>query len=202
MIAEPFQEAYWKFVDMSTVAKRLEERETLSFTARTVDGRWLTMIIVPQGYDKDGKLCTVLVANRDVTEEKEREIAQDRNLRNALAAAEHANRAKTAFLNNMSHDIRTPMNAVIGFTALATAHIDNKELVLDYLKKIHTSGQHLLSLINDVLDMSRIESGSVRIEYTAVHLPDILQDLRTIIAGICYIPSSRSCHIDTQDVRP
>ena len=59
---------------------------------------------------------------------------------------------KTVFLNNMSHDIRTPMNAVIGFTALATTHIDNKELVLDYLKKIHISGQHLLSLINDVLD--------------------------------------------------
>ncbi|MFR8905466.1 MAG: sensor histidine kinase [Blautia wexlerae] len=159
---------------MSTVAKRLEERETLSFTAQTVDERWLTMIIVPQGYDKDGKLCTVLVANRDATEEKEREIEQDRNLRNALAAAEHANRAKTAFLNNMSHDIRTPMNAVIGFTALATTHIDNKGACSGLSEKIHTSGQHLLSLINDVLDMSRIESGSVRIEYTVVHLPDIL----------------------------
>ena len=65
------------------MAKRLEERETLSFTARTVDERWMTMIIVPQGYDKDGKLCTVLVAIRDATEEKEREIAQDRNLRSA-----------------------------------------------------------------------------------------------------------------------
>ena len=157
------------------------------------------MIIVPQGYDKDGKLCTVLVANRDVTEEKEREIEQDKNLRNALAVAEHANRAKTAFLNNMSHDIRTPMNAVIGFTALATTHIDNKELVLDYLKKIHTSGEHLLSLINDILDMSRIESGSVQIEYTTVHLPDILQDLRTIIAGSVY-SKKQKLHIDIQNV--
>ena len=199
VIAEPFQEAYRKFVDISTVAKRLEERETLSFTARTVDERWMTMIIVPQGYDKDGKLCTVLVANRDVTEEKEREIAQDRNLRNALAAAEHANRAKTVFLNNMSHDIRTPMNAVIGFTALATAHIDNKELVLDYLKKIHISGQHLLSLINDVLDMSRIENGSVRIEYTVVHLPDILHDLKTIIQESVH-SKQQELYIDTQDV--
>ena len=199
VIAEPFQEAYWEFVDMSTVAKRLEERETLSFTTQTVDGRWLTLIIVPQGYDKEGKLCTVLIANRDVTEEKEREIEQDKNLRNALAAAEHANKAKTAFLNNMSHDIRTPMNAIIGFTALATAHIGSKELVLDYLKKIHTSGQHLLSLINDVLDMSRIESGSVRIEYTTVHLPDVLHDLRTIIQG--YVHSKQQeLYIDTQDV--
>ena len=199
VIAEPFQEAYWKFVDISTVVKRLEGRETLSFTARTVDERWMTMIIVPQGYDEDGKLCTVLVANRDVTEEKEREIAQDRNLRNALAAAEDANRAKTVFLNNMSHDIRTPMNAVIGFTALATAHIDNKELVLDYLKKIHISGQHLLSLINDVLDMSRIENGSVRIEYTVVHLPDILHDLKTIIQESVH-SKQQELYIDTQDL--
>ena len=199
VIAEPFQKAYWEFVDISTVAKRLEERETLSFTARTVDERWMTMIIVPQGYDKDGKLCTVLVAIRDATEEKEREIAQDRNLRNALAAAEHANRAKTVFLNNMSHDIRTPMNAVIGFTALATTHIDNKELVLDYLKKIHISGQHLLSLINDVLDMSRIENGSVRIEYTVVHLPDILHDLKTIIQESVH-SKQQELYIDTQDL--
>ena len=199
VIAEPFQKAYREFISMSTVAKRLEKREMLSFTAQTVDERWLTMIIVPQGYDKNGKLCTVLVANRDATEEKEREIEQDKNLRNALAAAEHANKAKTVFLNNMSHDIRTPMNAIIGFTALATAHIDNTELVLDYLKKIHTSGQHLLSLINDVLDMSRIESGSVEIEYAAVHLPDILNDLKTIIHGSSY-SRQQKLTIDTQDI--
>lgn len=199
VIAEPFQKAYREFISMSTVAKRLEKREMLSFTAQTVDERWLTMIIVPQGYDKNGKLCTVLVANRDATEEKEREIEQDKNLRNALAAAEHANKAKTVFLNNMSHDIRTPMNAIIGFTALATAHIDNTELVLDYLKKIHTSGQNLLSLINDVLDMSRIESGSVEIEYAAVHLPDILNDLKTIIQGSSY-SRQQKLSIDTQDI--
>ena len=147
------------------MAKRLEDREALSFTVQMTDGKWLTMIVVPQGYDKDGKLCTVLVANRDVTEEKEREIEQDKNLRNALA----------------------------------TTHIDNKELVLDYLKKIHTSGEHLLGLINDVLDMSRIESGSVQIEYTTVHLPDILQDLRTIMQGSVYAKEQK-LHIDIQNI--
>ena len=199
VIAEPFRKAYWEFVDTSTVAERLEGREMLSFTARTVDEKWLVMIVVPQGYDKDGTLRTVLVANRDATEEKEREIEQDRNLRNALAEAEHANKAKTTFLNNMSHDIRTPMNAIIGFTALATTHIDSKERVLGYLKKIHTASQHLLSLINDVLDMSRIESGSVRIEYATVHLPDILHDLRTIIQGNIQ-SKKQELFIDAQDV--
>lgn len=72
--------------------------------------------------------------------------------------AESANSAKTTFLNNMLHDIRTPMNAIIGFTSLAASHVDNKDKVKEYLSKISTSSEHLLSLINDILDMSRIES--------------------------------------------
>ena len=97
-----------------------------------------------------------------------------------LDAAERANHAKTTFLNSMSHDIRTPMNAIIGFTALAQSHLDQPEQVEDYLGKIMTSSQHLLSLINDVLDMSRIESGKVKIEEKPLHLPDVLNDLHTI----------------------
>ena len=93
----------------------------------------------------------ILIGMALTKEYRQRELLVD-----ALNAAERANRAKTTFLNNMSHDIRTPMNAIIGFTALAGAHVDEPELVQDYLK-ILTSGQHLLSLINDVLDMSRIE---------------------------------------------
>ena len=73
------------------------------------------------------------------------------------------------------------MNAIIGFTSLAAEHLDDREIIRDYLEKISTSGKHLLSLINDVLDMSRIESGSVKIEKTNVHLPDVLEDLKTII---------------------
>ena len=94
--------------------------------------------------------------------------------------AQQANRAKTVFLNNMSHDIRTPMNAIIGFTALATKSIDNKETVLDYLTKIAQSSDHLLSLINDILDMSRIESGKVTIDEKEEELSDILHGIRNI----------------------
>ncbi len=110
------------------------------------------------------------------------ELAENREeLRNALSAAEHANHAKTVFLNNMSHDIRTPMNAIIGFTALAQKHIDQQEQVEDYLGKIMTSSQHLLALINDVLDMSRIESGKVQLEEHGLDLNELIQDVCTMI---------------------
>ena len=124
---------------------------------------------------------------------------QNRKLEIALQHEGAANRAKREFLFNMSHDIRTPMNAIIGFTSLAVTHIDNREQVLDYLKKISTSSQHLLSLINDVLDMSRIESGKVKIEEKAVHLPDLVHDVRSIIQP--NVSAKRlSLFIDTMDV--
>ena len=134
-------------------------------------------------------------------EEKNRELAEGREaLSKALDAAENANRAKTTFLNNMSHDIRTPMNAIVGFTELASIHIDNKEQVQDYLGRISVSSQHLLSLINDVLDMSRIESGNVTIEEADVHLPDVVRDIHTIIE-----PSTAAKHqkltVSTQEIR-
>ena len=181
MIAPSFQKSYLEFTDMDTMESRLKEHDSLSCISQTIKGAWIRSMIVPQKYDEKGNLSTVLLAISDVTEEKEHELEQDRILRNALSSAEHANRAKTAFLNNMSHDIRTPMNAIIGFTSLAAEHLDDREIIRDYLEKISTSGKHLLSLINDVLDMSRIESGSVKIEKTNVYLPDVLEDLKTII---------------------
>ena len=181
MIAPSFQKSYLEFTDMDTMESRLKEHDSLSCISQTIKGAWIRSMIVPQKYDEKGNLSTVLLAISDVTEEKEHELEQDKILRKALSSAEHANRAKTAFLNNMSHDIRTPMNAIIGFTSLAAEHLDDREIIRDYLEKISTSGKHLLSLINDVLDMSRIESGSVKIEKTNVYLPDVLEDLKTII---------------------
>ena len=198
-IAEPYRESYLEYLDLDTVVQRLGGKPSLSMTVQKSDGSWLLSLIVPQRYDKDGHIDAVLLANRDVTAEKQHEMEQDAALRNALSAAEHASRSKTVFLNNMSHDIRTPMNAIIGFTALAVSHIDNQEHVLQYLKKINTAGKHLLSLINDVLDMSRIENGSVKIEETEVHLPDVLHDLRAIIQGNIGA-KQQDLYIDTQDV--
>ena len=115
-------------------------------------------------------------------EEKNRALADSKTaLADALAEAEQANHAKTAFLNNMSHDIRTPMNAIVGFTDLALSHAGSEEEVRDDLNKIAVSSQHLLALINDVLDMSRIESGKLIIEEDDVHLPDVIDGIKTII---------------------
>ncbi|MDE6676113.1 MAG: PAS domain-containing sensor histidine kinase, partial [Clostridia bacterium] len=123
----------------------------------------------------------ILAGFRNIDEVIRKEQEQKDVLTEALAQAQYANKAKTTFLNSMSHDIRTPMNAIIGFTSLAVSHIDNKEQIRNYLGKIMTSGNHLLSLINDVLDMSRIESGKVKIEEKETSLPEIMHDLETIV---------------------
>ncbi len=141
----------------------------------------------------------VMMAYRPIDDLVASEKKQQEQLSLALAAAEQSNRAKTTFLNNMSHDIRTPMNAIIGFAALAQTHMDNRAMVEDYLAKINTSSTHLLSLINDILDMSRIESGSVKLEEKTVHIPDLLHDLRSMIQGLAEA-KQQGLYIDTQDV--
>jgi signal transduction histidine kinase/DNA-binding response OmpR family regulator len=121
-------------------------------------------------------------------------------LENALQMTQAADRAKTTFLSNMSHDIRTPMNAIVGFTSLASRHIDDPELLKDYLGTIERSSEHLLSLINDVLDMSRIESGKIALNEKVESLADILHGIRDIV-----LADVRAKHhtflIDAMDVR-
>ena len=120
------------------------------------------------------------------SEQEYRKSLEQKNIALQLAVQREtkANLAKREFLFNMSHDIRTPMNAIIGFTALAQTHIDDRGQVEDYLKKISVSSQHLLSLINDVLDMSRIESGKVTLEAKPVHLPELVHELRDIVQAV------------------
>lgn len=117
----------------------------------------------------------------------------------AMRAAESANRSKSTFLSNMSHDIRTPMNAVIGFATLALTNIENPHKVKDYLSKILSSGNHLLSLINDILDMSRIESGKINLDETKANLSEMLHDIKTIISGQIHA-KQLELYMDTMDV--
>lgn len=140
----------------------------------------------------------LLVVERQKAVRKEKE--RSAQLQELAALADSANHAKTMFLNNMSHDIRTPMNAIIGFTALAASHLDNSQQVKEYLQKISVSSEHLLSLINDVLDMSRIESGRVKIDEQPLNLPELMHDIRTIVQPTITSKQLRFT-IDTVDVR-
>ena len=158
----------------------------------TGEQRWFH--IVAMGSDVEGRTKHILVMS-DRTADKQVNQA----LSDAVAAAETANRAKSTFLSNMSHDIRTPMNAIIGFTTLALSNIDDKDRVKDYLTKTLASSNHLLSLINDVLDMSRIESGKLHLEEVEVNLSDVLHDLKTIVSGQIYA-KQLELYMDAMDV--
>ena len=158
----------------------------------TREPRWFH--VVAMGSEVEGKTKYILVMS-DRTADKQVNQA----LSDAVAAAETANRAKSTFLSNMSHDIRTPMNAIIGFTTLAISNLDDKERVKDYLTKTLASSNHLLSLINDVLDMSRIESGKIHLEEVEVNLSDVLHDLKTIVSGQIYA-KQLELYMDAMDV--
>ena len=159
---------------------------------KTGEKRWFHNIAM--GSEVNGKKKYILVMSDRTSDWK-----MNQALSEAVRAAETANKAKSAFLSNMSHDIRTPMNAIIGFTTLAVSNMDDKKKVRDYLSKILSSSNHLLSLINDILDMSRIESGKIHLEETEVNLSDVLHDLKTIISGQIHA-KQLELYMDAMDV--
>ena len=159
---------------------------------KTGEKRWFHNIAM--GSEVNGKKKYILVMSDRTSDWK-----MNQALSEAVRAAETANRAKSTFLSNMSHDIRTPMNAIIGFTTLAVRNIDNQKRVRDYLDKILSSSNHLLSLINDILDMSRIESGKIHLEETEVSLSDVLHDLKNIISGQIHA-KQLDLYMDAMDV--
>ena len=158
----------------------------------TKERRWFHVIAI--GSEVEGRAKYILVLSDRTADRQVNQALSD-----AVAAAETANRAKSTFLSNMSHDIRTPMNAIIGFTTLALSNINDTERVKDYLGKTLASSNHLLSLINDVLDMSRIESGKIHLEEVEVNLSDVLHDLKTIVSGQIYA-KQLELYMDVMDV--
>lgn len=189
------------YVFISDITKKHEQQELekrLAFQEKLIEEQ--NQREQQDKIKRSRKELAIIEKSRLELEQANKELDESKDaLSDALSAAEHANCAKTVFLNNMSHDIRTPMNAIIGFTALADSHIDNKEKVRDYLGKISVSSQHLLSLINDVLDMSRIESGKVLINVSEAHLTDVINDICTIVHA--NISSNQlNLNIDTNDI--
>ena len=184
-ILEESLEEYRRTVNTEYLKERFENGEAeVDIDYWEADGKDGQMC-VRQSYvmtrDNDTDDIMVMVVTREITEQVRKQKEQTQALQDALMQAQHANRAKTTFLSNMSHDIRTPMNAIIGFATIAVSHIDNKDQVRDCLQKVLSSSNHLLSLINDILDMSRIESGKVQIKEQECNVSEIMHNLVNII---------------------
>ena len=186
--SEDFQKNHLKEIPVH----EQQEWDFESIHRKTGERRWFHNIAM--GSEVNGEKKYILVMSDRTSDRK-----MNQALSEAVHAAETANRAKSIFLSNMSHDIRTPMNAIIGFTTLAVSNIDDKNRVQDYLGKILSSSKHLLSLINDILDMSRIESGKIHLEETEVCLSDVLHDLKTIISGQIHA-KQLELYMDAMDV--
>ena len=184
-VMEESREDYSAVVNTENLCKCYEQGEQeaiVEYWDEGIDGNpiCIRQTFVMTRDDSTGDIM-VMVVSKDITEQVREQREQTQALQDALMQAQHANNAKTTFLSNMSHDIRTPMNAIIGFSTIAVSHIDNKEQVLDCLQKVLSSSNHLLSLINDILDMSRIESGKVQIKEQECNISEQMHNLVNII---------------------
>ena len=184
-VLEDSQEEYCAAVNLDRLRERFEQGEmeiNVDYWGRLETDQ---PMCVRQNFimtrDDDTGDIMVMVVSKDITAQVQKQREQTQALQEALQQAQRANSAKTTFLSNMSHDIRTPMNAIIGFTTIAISHIDNRDQVKDCLQKVLSSSNHLLSLINDILDMSRIESGKVQIKEQECNISELTHNLVNII---------------------
>lgn len=168
------------FFDLSTLAERLRHEDSVMLEYPVRDGNWHLARFIVQTRGENGEAEQVLFAMRLYSEEKRRE----KDLMSAADAARRANEAKSEFLSRMSHDIRTPMNVIMGFTNIALQHADDPGKMKECLEKIRVSGGNLQELIDDVLDISRIESGEFKIVSQLVKLPELFDFYCQAIAGM------------------
>lgn len=176
LIDENCQDSFGEFVDMDTLAERIGPRQNISLDYLSVRKGWCRASFIVVNRDEAGTPVQVEFVVENISAQREKELEAKEALERAYEAANKANVSKSAFLTNMSHDIRTPMNAIVGFSAIAAAHLDDKERVRDCISKITASSKHLLAIINEVLDMSRIESGKIQIQEQEVNLPTLMHD--------------------------
>ena len=186
-----YREEFMRFIQPDAIRQGLRESRVISYRYMiNLDGKVSYEAVRIAGVRHpeeraDHAVHSVSAGFADVDAEIRKEIEQQHALSDALAAAELANKAKTAFLSNMSHEIRTPMNAIIGLNSIAMNEPSASETVKDYLKKSGASAQHLLGIINDILDMSRIESGRMVIKSEEFSFSKCLEQVNTIISGQC-----------------
>lgn len=214
-LLDEYKDDWTKFSQPEYMRGYLAKEDKLDYMYRikTDGSRWRRASFQVIERNEDGVPLAILISfiyldantienlnlQKRISEQNKKLEEQQQELERALTMAQSANKAKTTFLNSMSHDIRTPMNAIIGYTNLATSHIDNKEQVLDYLSKIGQSSDHLLSLINDVLDMRRIESGNMTLNEMPESLAEIVHTLSNIVQADIHA-KNLEFFVDSEDI--
>ena len=190
-IDEQYRQGFLEFIDPDAIRAGLADQMVISYRYLTTRNgaesyEMIRMAGVRHAEDRDdGVVHAVGVGFADVDNETREAMAQSQALRDALATAEEANKAKTVFLSNMSHEIRTPMNAIIGLDSIALSDEDLPERTRTHLEKIGESARHLLTLINDILDVSRIESGRMVIRNESFSFSKLIEQVNTIISSQC-----------------
>ena len=191
VVTEPYREGFLRFIEPETIREGLKTEKILAYRYLAVRNgvEYYEMIRaagVHAGDDEDGRhLRAIGLGVTIIDAEMRKTMAQQQALSDALQAAEEASRAKTVFLSNMSHEIRTPMNAIIGLDNIALNDADLPETTRDHLEKIGASANHLLGLINDILDMSRIESGRMTLKNEEFSFQKLLEAINTMFSGQC-----------------
>ena len=169
------------FLNLEYMKEHLKHNKVISYTAKRHNGKWILTILIPQKYDERGEVESFLLVCRDITGEKEREMKYQEKLEESVKQAERANAAKTDFLRRMSHDIRTPINGIRGMVPMCKKYMGNEEKQEECLDKIMSASSFLLDLVNDVLDMSKLESGRLIMEAKPFSLTQVVDEVKNMI---------------------
>ena len=175
-----------EFLDFDTLAERLRNTNSVSIEFMGANGEWRLSRFIVKSRDTQGNVVDVLYVVRDITEEKLREIMYQKQLKESMEDAQRANISKTAFLRRMSHDIRTPLNGIVGMIHIAQKHSNDVAKLQECRQKVLQSTDYLQKLINNVLDISKLESGSLVLEHKSFDMVELLSNNMTVVAMSAY----------------
>lgn len=181
IIAPEFQRAYVEFLDFSTMDERMGERKWLTNVFQDQNGIWFSTYLIPMEYDENHKLKDVLFLSRDINDYKQKEEANKEALEHLVRDAKMANEVKSSFLRRMSHDIQTPVNGIRGMAMMAEKSLEEPQRAREYIEKIIRSSEYLEMLLDDVLRMSKLESGAISFEEKPFDLCEVIQNTTEFI---------------------
>ena len=180
-VAPAYQEAFGEFLKLKDLEERLGDRRFIGYTFEDVEGLWYQALLIPQKYEQDNHKQIVMLVIRDVSEQKRKEMTYQEDLRVTAEDAERANAVKTDFLKRMSHDIRTPINGIRGLVNVGKNHIHDVDKIEECLDEIMRSSDMLVDLVNNVLNMSKLESGGIQLTEEAFDLQEMLNDVERFV---------------------